>query len=176
MKMLVKGTSLMHDACLFPLLVTVTNALDCDKRYAMCNVTNGVAVLRCASNCCRIAKSCVANALSFVFDCGSPITLLSSKNMPGTYQYEIIVMAQIVTQIWVFFLKSILADTVSWYMIFSHSMHSTWASFRINVLASKCFRLGIRARAGRAPKFKAKSNIGWSKIIVTCRLTIVFLW
>ena len=114
MKMLVKGTSLMHDACLFPLLVTVTNALDCDKRYAMCNVTNGVAVLRCASNCCRIAKSCVANALSFVFDCGSPITLLSSKNMPGTYQYEIIVMAQIVAQIWVFFLKSILADTVSW--------------------------------------------------------------
>jgi hypothetical protein len=125
MKMLVKGTSLMHDACLFPLLVTVTNALDCDKRYAMCNVTNGVAVLRCASNCCRIAKSCVANALSFVFDCGSPITLLSSKNMPGTYQYEIIVMAQIVAQIWVFFLKSILADTVSWYMIFSHSMHSS---------------------------------------------------
>ena len=59
-----------------------------------------------------------ANAWSFVFDFGRPITLLSPKNMPGTYQYVVTLVAQIVAQILGLFWRSLLVDKVSWYMRF----------------------------------------------------------
>ena len=40
-----------------------------------------------------------ANAWSFVFDFGRPITLLSAKNLAGTHQYAVTLVAQIVAQI-----------------------------------------------------------------------------
>ena len=59
-----------------------------------------------------------ANAWSFVFDFGRPITLLSPKNMPGTHQYAVTLVAQIVAQILGLFWRSLLVDKVSWYMRF----------------------------------------------------------
>ena len=59
-----------------------------------------------------------ANAWSFVFDFGRPITLLSPINMPGTHQYAVTLVAQIVAQIFGLFWRSLLVDKVSWYMRF----------------------------------------------------------
>ena len=59
-----------------------------------------------------------ANAWSCVFDFGRPITLLSPKNMPGTHQYAVTLVAQIVAQILGLFWRSLLVDKVSWYMRF----------------------------------------------------------
>ena len=59
-----------------------------------------------------------ANAWSFVFDFGRPITLLSPINMPGTHQYAVTLVAQIVAQVWRLFWRSLLVDKVSWYMRF----------------------------------------------------------
>ena len=59
-----------------------------------------------------------ANAWSFVFDFGRPITLLSPINMPGTHQYAVTLVAQIVAQVLGLFWRSLLVDKVSWYMRF----------------------------------------------------------
>ena len=55
---------------------------------------------------------------ALLFDFWRPITLLSPKNMPGTHQYAVRLVAQIVAQIFGVFLKSLLVDKVSWYMKF----------------------------------------------------------
>ena len=60
----------------------------------------------------------IGNALSFLFDFGRPITLLSPKNLPGTHQYAVTLVAQIVAQILGLFWRSLLVDKVSWYMRF----------------------------------------------------------
>ena len=59
-----------------------------------------------------------ANVWSFVFDLGRPIILLSPRNMPGTHQYAVTLVAQIVAQIFGLFWRSLLVDKVSWYMRF----------------------------------------------------------
>ena len=60
----------------------------------------------------------VANAWSFVFGFWRPITLSSPRNMPGTHQYAVTLVAQIVAQIFGLFWRSLLVDKVSWYMRF----------------------------------------------------------
>ena len=62
--------------------------------------------------------TCESNAWSFVLDLGRPITLLSPKNMPGTHQYAVTLVAQIVAQVWRLFWRSLLVDKMSWYMRF----------------------------------------------------------
>ena len=62
--------------------------------------------------------TCESNAWSFVFDLGRPITFLSPKNMPGTHQYAVTLVAQIVAQVLGLFWRSLLVDKVSWYMRF----------------------------------------------------------
>jgi len=59
-----------------------------------------------------------ANVWSFVFDFRRPIILLSPRNMPGTHQYAVTLVAQIVAQILGLFWRSLLVDKVSWYMRF----------------------------------------------------------
>ena len=55
---------------------------------------------------------------ALLFDFWRPITLLSPKNMPGTHQYAVTLVAQIVAQIFGLFWRSLLVDKVSWYMRF----------------------------------------------------------
>ena len=62
--------------------------------------------------------TCISNSWSFVVDFGRPITLLSPKNLPGTHQYAVTLVAQIVAQILGLFWRSLLVDKVSWYMRF----------------------------------------------------------
>ena len=72
-----------------------------------------------AGRCHEVSRvTFVSNSLSFLFDFGRPITLLSPKNMPGTHQYAVTLVAQIVAQIFGLFWKSLLVDKVSWYMRF----------------------------------------------------------
>ena len=58
----------------------------------------------------------IANEWSFLFECGRPITLLSPKNLPGTHQYAVTLVAHIVAQILGVLLKQNLLDKVSWHM------------------------------------------------------------
>ena len=60
--------------------------------------------------------TCISNSWSFVVDFGRPITLLSPKNLPGTHQYAVTLVAQIVAQILGVLLKQNLLDKVSWHM------------------------------------------------------------
>ena len=60
--------------------------------------------------------TCISNSWSFVVDFGRPITLLSPKNLPGTHQYAVTLVAQIVAQILWVLLKQNLLDKVSWHM------------------------------------------------------------
>ena len=62
--------------------------------------------------------TCISNSWSFVVDFGRPITLLSPKNLPGTHQYAVTLVAQIVAQILGVLLKQNLVDKISWYMRF----------------------------------------------------------
>ena len=62
--------------------------------------------------------TCISNSWSFLFDFGRPITLLSAKNLAGTHQYAVTLVAQIVAQIFELFWRSLLVDKVSWYMRF----------------------------------------------------------
>ena len=55
---------------------------------------------------------------ALLFDFWRPITLLSPKNMPGTHQYAVTLVAQIVAQILGVLLKQNLVDKISWYMRF----------------------------------------------------------
>ena len=69
-------------------------------------VTNGVAV------------DIYLKFIVILFDFGRSVTLLSPKNMPGTHQYAVRLVAQIVAQIFGLFWRSLLVDKVSWYMRF----------------------------------------------------------
>ena len=46
------------------------------------------------------------------------IRIYTTKNIPGTHQYAVTLVAQIVAQILGLFFKSILVDKVSWYLRF----------------------------------------------------------
>ena len=71
----------------------------------------------------------VANAWSFLFDCGRPITLLSPKNIPGTHKYAVTRVAQIVAQIFRVVMKLNLVDKVLWYMKFFLVLPNKYYSF-----------------------------------------------
>ena len=58
----------------------------------------------------------VSNSWSFLVDFGRPITLLSPINMPGTHQYAVTLVAQIVAQILGVLLEQNLLGKVSWHM------------------------------------------------------------
>ena len=51
-----------------------------------------------------------------LFGFGRSVTLLSPKNLPGTHQYAVTLVAQIVAQILGVLLKQNLLDKVSWHM------------------------------------------------------------
>ena len=70
-----------------------------------------------------------ANAWSFVIDFGRPITLLSQKNIPGTHQYAVTLVAQIVAQILGVLLQQNLLDKVSWHMNFFPVLPNKYYTF-----------------------------------------------